>query len=366
VAQSGARDVCRTSAAGPLPLRVVAGTHSGRNAACVAAIGSSIAGRVLWLAGPLQRPLARAALDGRAQDGDGGRALRQRLDLDSLPAGCPCCAAGPALGAGLARLLLKRRRAGTAPDAMVIQLEPEADPATLADRLRVPPCDTMVRLDAIVAVVSGAELAALDPSAATPRALRCVAAAEWVVVAADPDDAAEVASGDAGGHGAGAAVTSAAGAATATAAGAAAPVIGPGWSGALRTPPEAQAVNTTTVPAGWTVLVHDPFGGAVGDPPWQLVARWPAGERFDRRQIPAWLERIGQVAGVAGVGFIGRTERQWLGWRPGLAEVPLAWRADSRLAIRLEGDGASERDVMAAVSDLAIRAPRPAGGDLAG
>jgi hypothetical protein len=86
------------------------------------------------------------------------------------------------------------------------------------------------------------------------------------------------------------------------------------------------------VPPGWTGFAHHPFDAASG--PWQVVGRWQAELRFDRTAVADWLARLECEPDVAEVAFIGRTERQWLGWRPGRNEAPVTWRADSQLAIR--------------------------------
>lgn len=313
-----------------LPLSLVAGTHSGRNAAYVAASADrgATSGHTLWLTGPLQRALAESALR------TASAAAVERLELDGLPGGCPCCAQGAALGAGLGRLLRQRVRAGATIESLVIQLEPDGDPATLADRLREPPCDRLAAITAIVAVLSADELGRLAASGPGSggrggQSLRCVGAAEWVVVAppATADAAASVAPSVASSP------RAPVGAAPSPGAGSLSTVLGPDWSGTLHRLDQDGVEAGIIVPPGWAGFAHDPFGGSSG--PWQVIGRWPAVQRFDRTAVADWLARLECEPAIAGVAFIGRTERQWLGWRPGQTELPVTWRADSRLAIRI-------------------------------
>lgn len=321
-----------TASGGParLPVWLVAGPHSGRNAAWI--VSHAWPGRWLWLAGPLQRPLAAQALEA------GGADAATRLVLESLPGGCACCAAGAQLGAGLARVLRRQRREGAPPEGLILQLEPDGDPARLADNLAASGADAPWQLEAIVAVVAATDLAAPDLAAPdgaaadgaaaarpTARLLRCLGSAGRVFVR----DAAPVQR------------TARAGLPT---------PVGPDWQGALLPAADEMAA------AGWQAFVHDPFGGSgpVADPgpaasgPWQLLARWPGSLRFDRRAVAGWLAELEQAWRGAGAdadaavefALIARTERDWLGWHAGGAEIPLAWRMDSRLAVRtgrLEG-----------------------------
>ncbi len=322
-----------TEGQAPLPVWLVAGPHSGRNAEWIAAAAPPGQGRWLWLVGALQRPLASAALDRVPA------AVRERLLLDGLPGGCPCCAAGVQLAAGLARLLRRHRREGRAITGLILQIEPEGDPARLADNLLGTEIESWLRIDTITAVVSAEDLAGAVAPGRSSRTMRCLGAARrvWLRESVTRPVATR---------------------------------LGPDWSGALVPVSEAARVADPDGPtlalagagAGWTVLDHDPFGGgSAGGEPWQPLARWPASVRFDRRAVPAWLEDLGRRLALATGGWAGapveaapvesapvelapvelaliaRTERDWLGWQPGAAEMPLAWRSDSRLVWRRSG-----------------------------
>ena len=323
-------------------MRIVAGPHSGRNAEWIAAIAPPGRGRWLWLLGALQRPLAVAALE-RAP-----APVRERLVIDGLPAGCPCCAAGPQLAAGLARSLRQQRRNGVDVAGLILQVEPEGDPARLADNLLWPEVEAWLRIDDIEAVIGVEELgrdsASASAPARSPRTLRCLGAAARVYVRRE-DTACAIVSPEA-------------------------TRLGPDWAGALvpvsmQAQAQMQAQGQVKEPArddGWSVFEHDPFGGLAGSASagsgaaWQELARWPTSVRFDRRAVPAWLQALGQgldldrgtgidAGAPVELALIARTERDWLGWRPGASEVPLAWRSGSRLAWRPAGRQALPADI---------------------
>lgn len=315
----------------PLPVRLVAGPHSGRNADWIATMALPGRGRWLWLVGALQRPLATAALD------QAPMAQRERLLIEGLPGGCPCCAAGTQLAAGLARVLRRQRRDGQIIEGLILQVEPEGDPARLADNLLGAGVEDWLQIEAISAVVRAEDLAGSGSPGRSSRTMRCLGAAGQVHLRE--------------------AVT-----------GPVATRLGPDWAGLLvpvadpvadpageRTgeptgepagEPAAGIATGPRIAAGWTRLDHDPFGGQEAGEAWQELARWPPSVRFDRRAVPGWLDDMrrriavarGRVAGPAGptieLALIARTERDWLGWRPDALEVPLAWRSDSRLAWR--------------------------------
>lgn len=346
-----------------LPVRLVAGAHSGRNARLATALALPGEGRWLWLTAPLQRSLAQMALEA------GGPGAGQRLLLDGLPGGCACCATAGQLAAGLARVVRQRRREGESLAGVLIQVEPDGDPARLADQLLSPACAEWLALESIVAVLSTAELAGLSVAADAPgiettagRNLRCLGPADMVWVA--PPGVRE------------------AGAALAGDPIARATVLGRGWSGLLVPSLTAPGSGQDALLAeGWQAWRHEPFDGGR---PWPVLARWPADQRFDRRAVAAWLERcerrladclancladpsadpnadsnaepnaepnaeLNAVAATppAGLGssvsagvdpprrlaFIARTERDWLGWSARGDEVSLQWRHDSRLAL---------------------------------
>ena len=351
----------QTVEAGPLPVRIVAGPHSGHNAEWIAAAMPPGRGRWLWLLGALQRPLAVGALE-RAP-----AAVRERLIIGGLPGGCPCCAAGSQLAAGLARSLRQQRRSGVDVAGLILQVEPEGDPARTADNLLGPEVEAWLRIDHIDAVIGAEDLGGAPASASasapaparSPRTLRCLGPAARVHVRQmDPDWASLPPE---------------------------ATRVGPDWAGALvparkQVPEPGLALEPglrqgsergqrqgseqerglrqgqeqaqgrdqaeeSVGPEGWVVFEHDPFAGLAGSTgvgaSWQELARWPASVRFDRRAVPAWLQALRQGlnrgkgnGGGAPVelALIARTERDWLGWRPGASEVPLAWRSGSRLA----------------------------------
>lgn len=306
----------------PLPVRLVAGPHSGRNAEWIVASAppGGGRGRWLWLVGALQRPLASAALDRACA------AVRGRLLIDGLPGGCPCCAAGAQLAAGLVRVLRRQRRDGQDIAGLILQVEPEGDPSRLADNLMVPEVEAWLRIDAISAVVGAADLAGSMAPGRTPRTMRCLGAASRVYL---QEGVASPVATRLGSDWEGTLVPRPDGALAIDR--------GPGLGAGAAIAPEAGTV------AGWTALDHDPFGSRAAGEPWQVLARWPGSVRFDRRAVAGWLDDLGQrlatpASGQPGdrieLALIARTERDWLGWQPGAIEVPLTWRSDSRIAWR--------------------------------
>ena len=327
-----------------LPTWLVAGPHSGCNAEWIVSRELPGPGRWLWLTGALQRPLAAQALARAVADRAG------RLLLGTLPGGCACCAAGVQLGAGLARALRQHRRDGERIEGLILQLEPDGEAARLADNLREAGPEALWRIDAIVAVLPPGGLDGVlrqpGPGPASSRhgaarRLRCLGSAERVF-AASP-----VRGGDGPAGAEGPAVF---------------PLVptpvGQGWAGVL-----IPASDGAADPR-WSTFSHDPFGAASAassslttlprSAPWQVIARWPGAVRFDRRAVAGWLEGLAhRLEGLAQRGpgpaqgdsapasgadtefaLIARTERDWLGWRAGAAALPLAWRLDSRLAVR--------------------------------
>lgn len=325
-----------------LPVWIVAGPHSGRNANWIVAQPWPGQGRWLWLTGALQRPLAAQAL----------AAGPDRLLLDSLPGGCACCAAGAQLGVGLARALRRQQRTGEAVAGLILQLEPDGDPARLADNLRASAAQAPWQLEALVAVLADSDLRGL--SAPTGRLLRCLGSADRVFVVdqagAGPEAGPEAEAEAGAGAGAAPGVSPAAGARPAQATPAPLTRLGPDWPGRLVSVPlpgESGGRLQGGLQPGWRRFDHDPFGPEPGPgvpglrhgpgSGWQTAARWPGATRFDRRVVADWLERLQRAASPADTvefALIARTERDWLGWHPQGAEVPLAWRLDSRLAVR--------------------------------
>ena len=315
-----------------LPIWIVAGSHSGRNAEWVVSRDLPPGeGRWLWLTGALQQPLAAQQLAAAEARGAGGRLL-----LGSLPGACACCAASAQLGAGLARVLREQRRAAGSIDGLILQLEPDGDPGRLADNLLAAGPQAPWSVDVIAAVLSEVEWASLAEAATAPtgrsgaRLLRCLGAASAVHVAA---------------------------AATPAAANPPVFALAENWPARLVAAASSTAASTA---APWRAYAVEPFGAAAplaapagpGQPEWRQLACWPASIRFDRRAVAAWLAQLAAAAREQArsaaradwrgseatadfeLALIARTERDWLGWQPGAAEVSLSWRLDSRLAVR--------------------------------